>query len=111
MITIKWAVLMTYLIAAAPDNVALAPLPKDTVDCTTMPTGDYAGWYGVCVHSAAPEPIIYETVTELVRVLYDTRKDCQDSVDDAMERWSSLRKEERLIDLTLKCFSVDVGAP
>lgn len=112
MITIKWVVLMTYLIFEAPVGPDLGTqLPAEffdpSPDCTTLMMGtDYDKWVAECINTATPEPIVYDVVTEFLSRMYDTRKECQFSVDDAMVRWTALAQQERLTGLTLTCVEV-----
>ncbi|KKN76171.1 hypothetical protein LCGC14_0373660 [marine sediment metagenome] len=113
-INFKWAVIMTHLIFTSPSVEVLGPplieaLTEPTESCAVLLLEDHDGWIAECINTATPEPIVYEIVTELLSITYDSRKQCQDSVDDAMVRWSGLPATERLIGLTLKCFWIDLG--
>lgn len=114
-VSIKWAVLMTYLIFQAPDDPDLGTqLPAEffdpSPDCTALMMGtDYDKWVAECITSATPEPLVYDIVTEMLVHIYDTREECQLNVDDAVFRWAALAQQERLIGLTLKCIGINTG--
>lgn len=97
---IKWVILMTYLVT--PHE---SPSTESLSDCATLPE---AIEMMECIHTASPEPIVWDTVTELLSGVHDTLEQCQARCNEAMIRWSALRATERKRELVLQCRRVEV---
>ncbi len=97
MITIKWIIVMTYL-------VTQNPVTESPRECVLSPI---SGWTA-CLPAADPEPLVWESVTEHLVTKYDSLEACQHRVNEALKKWTALSREDQKKGLILECEEIQI---
>lgn len=93
--TIKWVILMTYLVTRSLDTSTESP--SNCMTYEEIPSIE-------CVRGAIPEPVTYFSVTKFVGKPYDTREECQDVIDATMLTYTNVIEKNRLYrGMILQC--------